>query len=67
MKTLFSALARAYDKGFSLSSNYPKGFGDFFVECMMDKHPGYVLYHIERVRGSIKDMILEVSLAIYMN
>jgi len=30
-------------------------------------HPGYVLYHVERVRGSRQDMILEASLAIYMN
>ena len=49
VKNLFSALARAYDKGFSLSSNYPKGFGELFIEWMMDKHPGYVLYHVERV------------------
>ena len=27
VKTLFSALARAYDKGFCLSAKYPKGFG----------------------------------------
>ena len=33
----------------------------------MDKHPGYVLYHVEQVRGSIQDMILEASLDIYMN
>ena len=45
VKTLFSALARAYDKGFSLSANYPKGFGEFFIEWMMDKHPWNVLYY----------------------
>ena len=33
----------------------------------MDKHPDYVLYHVEQVQGSRKDMILEASLAIYMN
>ena len=33
----------------------------------MDKQPGYVLYHVEQVRVSIQDMILEASLAIYMN
>ena len=33
----------------------------------MDKHPWYVLYHIERVRGSRQEMILEASLAIYTN
>ena len=31
VKTLFSALARAYKKGFSLSANYPKVFGEFFI------------------------------------
>ena len=67
MKTLFSDLARAYDKGFSLSANKPKVFGELFIKWMMDKHPGYVLDHVERVRGSIQDKILEASLAIYMN
>ena len=36
VKTLFSVLAHAYDKGFSLSANYPKGFGELFIEWMMD-------------------------------
>ena len=67
MKTLFSALARAYDKGFSISANYPKGFGELFIERMMDNHPWYVLYHVERVQGSRQDMILEALLAIYMD
>ena len=67
VKNLLSALARAYDKGLSLSDNYQKIFGELFIEWMMDKHPGYVLYHVERVRGSILDMILEASLAIYIN
>ena len=31
VKTLFSALARAYDKGFSISANYPKVFGELFI------------------------------------
>ena len=47
VKNLSIALALAYDKGFSLSANYSKGFGEFFIEWMMDKHLGYVLYHIE--------------------
>ena len=67
VKTLFSAFARAYDKGFSLSANYPKGFGELFIQWMMDTHPSYVLYHVERVRGARMDMILEAALAIYMN
>ena len=43
VKTQFSALACAYDKGFYISANYPKGFGDLFIKWMMDKHPGYIL------------------------
>ena len=46
VKTLFSALARAYYKGLYLSTNYPKVFWELFIELMMDKHPGYVLYHV---------------------
>ena len=67
VKTLFSALARAYVKCLSLSDNYPKGFGELFIEWIMDNHPGYVLYPVERVQGSRKDMISEASLASYMN
>ena len=67
MKTIFSALACAYDKGFYLFANHPKGFRELSTKRMMDKHPGYVLYHIYEARGSIQDMILEASLAIYMN
>ena len=33
----------------------------------MDNQPGYVLYHVELVRGSRQDIILEASIAIYMN
>ena len=67
MKNLFNALAHAYDKGFFISANYPKGFGELFIEWMIDKHPWYVLYHVEQVRGSIQDVILEASLATYMD
>ena len=67
MKTLFNSLARAYVKRLFLSDNYPKGFGELFIEWMMDKNPGYVIYHIDRVRGSRRNIILEDSLAIYMN
>ena len=34
---------------------------------MVGKHPGYVLYHVQQVRGSIQDMILEALLDIYTN
>ena len=67
MKNVFSALVRAYNKWLSLSANYPKGFGELFIKWMMYKHPWYVLYHVEKVRGSRQDMILEALLAIYTN
>ena len=67
VKTLSSALACAYNKCFSLSENYPKVFGELFIDWTMDKQPGYVLYHIEQVRISRQDTILEALLAIYMN
>ena len=66
VKTLFITLARAYDKGFYLSANYPKRFGELFIKLMMDKHPGNVPYHVEQVRGSRQDMILEALIAIYI-
>ena len=47
VKNLFSTLVRAYNKGFSISAKYPKGFGELFIEWMMDNHPWYVLYHVE--------------------
>ena len=34
---------------------------------MMDTHPSYVLYNVERVCGARMDMILEAALAICMN
>ena len=34
-----SAIIRAVDKEFSLSSNYPKGHGEIFPEWMHEKHP----------------------------
>ena len=32
VKMLFGAFCRAYDKAFSLSAYYPKGFGEPFLE-----------------------------------
>ena len=34
---------------------------------MQENHPDYVLFHVERVRAARQDLILEASLAIYMN
>ena len=64
---LFSAFCRAYDKAFSLSANYPKGFGEVFLEYMQDNHPGFCLYHVTQCRGARMDMILEAAIPLYMN
>ena len=34
---------------------------------MMDKQPGYVLYHVEQMQGYRQEMILEASFTIYIN
>ena len=67
MKTLFSSLARAYDKGFSIYDNHQKVFGELLIEWIMDKHPWYLLYHVEQVQYSRQEIILEALLDIYMN
>ena len=33
----------------------------------MDMHSGYIMYHVDQVWGSRQVMILEASLAIYIN
>ena len=64
---LFGAFCRAFDKAFSLSANYPKGFGENFIEYMQENHPTFALYHVARCRGARMDMILEAAVPIYMN
>ena len=51
-----SALIRAIDKEFILSSNYPKGHGELFLEWMQEKHPSALLLHVERASGSRQDL-----------
>ena len=67
VKMLFSAFCRAYDKAFSLSANYPKGFGEDFLEYMKENHSTFLLYHVARCRGARMDMILEAAIPLYMN
>ena len=67
VKMLISAFCRAHDKSFSLSANYPKGFGEEFLEYMKEKHPTFCLYHVARCRGARMDMILEAAIPLYMN
>ena len=67
VKMLMSAFCRAFDKAFSLSANYPKGFGENFLAYMQENHPTFALYHVARCRGSRMDVILEAAIPIYMN
>ena len=43
VKMLFGAFYRAFDKAFSLLANYPKGFGENFLEYMQETHPTFAL------------------------
>ena len=64
---VFSAMARAWDKFFSLSANYPKGQGEHFARWLKKKRPGVPLYHVEGASGSRHDLCLMAAPAIYMN
>ena len=64
---VFSAFARAFDKFFSLSANYPKGKGKDFAEYMKEKFLGVLLFHVEGAQGSRHDLLFMAAPAIYMN
>ena len=67
VKMLFGAICRAFDKEFSLSCNYRKGFGENFIVYMIEHHPTFPLYHVVRCRGARFDVILDCSVPMYMN
>ncbi len=62
-----NAIICAVDKELSLSSNYPKGHGDLFLEWICEHYPGILLMHVEHAAGSRQDLCTEGSLAIFMN
>ncbi len=62
-----SAVIRAVDKEFSLSSNYPNGHGELFLEWVREHYPGILLLHVERAAGSRQDLCTKGSLPVYMN
>jgi len=64
---IFSAIARAWDKFFSLCANYPKGQGEHFAAWLRINKPGTALYHMVGAQGSRHDLCLMAGLAIYMN
>ena len=64
---IFSAIARAWDKFFSLCANYPKGQGEHFAAWLRMNKPGTPLYHVVGAQGSRHDLCLMAAPAIYMN
>ncbi len=56
---LISAIICAVDKKFSLSSNYPKGHGELFLEWLHKHYPGILLLHVECAAGSRQDLCTE--------
>ena len=64
---VYSAIARAWDKFFSLYANYPKGQGKHFAAWLRVNKPGTPLYHVVGVQGSRHDLCLIAAPAIYMN
>ena len=63
----YSAIARAWDKFFSLCANYHKGQGEHFAMWLRVNKPGIALYHTVGVQGLRHDLCLMAALAIYMN
>jgi hypothetical protein len=64
---IFSALARAWDKFFSLCANYPKGQGEHFAAWLKVHNPDTPLHHVVGAQGSRHDLCLMAAPAIYMN
>ena len=63
----FSAIARAYDKGFSQNANYVKGWGEDFAPWHKKFKSTEPLYHVENAQGSRHDLCLLAAPAFYMN
>jgi len=64
---VYSAIARAWDKFFSLCANYPKGQGEHFAAWLKVNKPGTPLHHVVGAQGSRHDLCLMAAPAIYMN
>ncbi len=67
MTCVYSAIAHAWDKFFSLCANYPKGQGEHFAAWLRINKPGTPLYHVVGAQGSRHDLCLMAAPAIYMN
>ena len=58
---------RAFHKEFSITTNYPKGKGEKFLEWMIKNYPKEFLMHAERATGSRQDLITMDAGPIYWN
>jgi hypothetical protein len=58
---IFSAIARAWDKFFSLCANYHNGQGEHFVAWLRMNKPGTPLYYVVGAQGSRHDLCLMAS------
>jgi len=65
--TSFSAIARAYDKGFSRNANYVKGFGEDYAPWLKKNKPKEPMYHVYNSQGLRHDLCLLAVPAIYLN
>ncbi len=64
---VYSVIARARDKFFSLCANYPKGQGEHSAAWSRVNKPDTPLYHVIGAQGSRQDLCLMAAPAIYMN
>jgi hypothetical protein len=64
---VFSAIAWAWDKFFSLCANYLKGQGEHFAAWLRENKPDTPLYHVIGAQGSRHNLCLMVGPALYMN
>jgi hypothetical protein len=64
VSAMFTPLARAYDKEFSLAANYPKGHGELFAKWMKENYPSELLFyvkstHVHRSFGHCHELIIQ--------
>ena len=67
VNTSFSAIARAYDKGFSRNDNDVKGFGEDYVPWLKKNKPKEPMHYVYNSQGSRHDLCLLAAPAIYLN
>ena len=65
--TSFSAIARAYNKGFSRKANHVKGFGEDYDPWLNKIKPKEPMYHVYNSQGSRHDLCLLATPTIYLN